>query len=129
MIVSLGIGALLAVGVAIRTRTALWAGLLFPVVQAFYSPPLSRVVVLAVMLAALAMGWRHAPRRDRDVVVILCVGVAVTLLIGWPLAVEPSLAQGMVMNLAYSAVLASLAVIYRMSGVEWCTYLMALGLW
>jgi hypothetical protein len=129
VIVSVGIGVLLAVVVATRPRTALWAGLLFPVVQAFYSPPLLRLVVLAVMLAGLAMGWRHASPRQRDVVVLLASGIALTVVIGWPLAVEPELAQGVVMNLIYSAVLASLAVVFWMSGFEWCAYLMALGVW
>lgn len=127
MIESFGIGALLAVLVATRPRAALWVGMLLPLAQTVYSPPLLRLVILAVMIGGLALGWPKTLPRQRAVVVLVNAGVTFTLVIGWVLAVSPTLAQGVVVNLIFSSVLASLAVVFGLSATEWCAYLMLWG--
>jgi O-antigen ligase len=127
VITSLVLGAVAAALMAIQPRIALLIGLTFPAVQAFYSPPLLRLVVIGALLVGLLLGWRHASRRQRSVLGHLWLGVLATLLIGWVLASDPSTAQGMVLNLLYAAVVASLAVVYRLTATEWNVYVMAWG--
>jgi O-antigen ligase len=121
------VGAVLATLVFLRPRLSLWIGLSFPAVQSFYSPQSLRLVVLSVLFVGLMLGWKQVSGRQRDFVAYLWFGVLTTLLIGWLLAADPSLAQGMVVNLLYATVVATMSVVFRMTAREWNLYVMAWG--
>lgn len=121
------VGAALAALMVMRPRMALWSGLALPAVQAFYSPPLLRLVVLGALFVGVVLGWKQASKFHRELICYLWLGVSFTLLIGWLLAVDPSGAEGVVVNMLYATMVASIAVIYRMTGPEWRIYVMAWG--
>jgi hypothetical protein len=127
MTILLGLGCVLAALVVVHPRQSHWIGLIYLAVQPFYSPPLLRPLVLGVLFMGMALTWGSASKRQHDVVGYLWLGVMFILTIGWLLAPNPSLAEGMVVNLLYAAAVASLAVILRMTAMEWKLYLMAWG--
>ena len=127
MIAALGVAAALVGAVVLRPRTALWIALVFPLVQAFYSPPLLRLLVLVLLILCVPLGWKTMTHRQRNLIGHLWLGVILTLIIGWVLASDPSQAQGAVVNILYATAAASLVVVYRMTAFEWCVCIMGWG--